>query len=114
MYIALGVWNVSLGLRVYRPLAVLIVIVGEVMKMEQTLHLGLWHVCATVWWQGGIRTDQDVSKIMWMLKTNLGLVGNIDLVSGSDWRMWKSECRICLTLVSLGWNWVIRAGGLDF
>jgi len=47
-----------------------------------------------------------------MLKTNLGLVGNIDLVSGSDWRMWKLESSICLTLVSLGWNRVIRAGGL--
>jgi len=22
-----------------------------------------------MWWQGGIRTDQDVSKIKWMLKT---------------------------------------------
>jgi len=48
-----------------------------------------------------------------MLKTNFGLVGNIDLVSGSDWRVWNLECRICLTFVSLGWNWMIRAGGLN-
>jgi len=40
------------------------------------------------------------------------VVGNTDLVSGTDWRKWKWECRICLTLVSLRWNWVIRAGGL--
>jgi len=41
------------------------------------------------WWQGRFRTDQDVSKIRGMQKTNLGLAGNADLVSGSDWRMWK-------------------------
>jgi len=27
-------------------------IVGEVMKIEQTLHLGLWHVWAPVWCGG--------------------------------------------------------------
>jgi len=52
MYITLGVWHVPLGWRVYRPLAVLTVIVGEVMKIEQTLHLGLWHIWASVWGGG--------------------------------------------------------------
>jgi len=33
--------------------------------------------------------DQDVSKIRGVLKSNFGLVGNIDRVSGSDWRVWK-------------------------
>jgi len=114
MYVTVGLWHVPLGLRVYRPLTVLIVIVWEVMKMEQTLHLGLLHVCASVWGSGKeefVRTKIFLkSGGCW--KTNLGLVGNIDLVSWSNLRMWKLECRICLTLDSLGWNWVIRAGGL--
>jgi len=41
MYITLEVWHVPLGFRVYRPLTVLIVTVGEVTKMKQILHLGL-------------------------------------------------------------------------
>ena len=49
MYITLEVWHVPLGFMVYWPLAVLIVTVGEVMKMEQVLHLGLWHMWAPVW-----------------------------------------------------------------
>jgi len=60
MYITLEVWHVSLGFRVYRPLAVFIVIVEEGMKMEQTLHLGLWHVWEPVWdggKEGFLRTN---------------------------------------------------------
>jgi len=49
MYITLEVCHVPLGFRVYWLLTLLIVIVGEVMKMEQVLHLGLIHVSAPVW-----------------------------------------------------------------
>jgi len=34
------------------PLAVLIVTVGEVMEMEQVLHLGLMHAWASIWGGG--------------------------------------------------------------
>jgi len=43
MYIALQLWHVPLGIRVYRQLAVLILTVVEVMKMEHVLHLGVMH-----------------------------------------------------------------------
>jgi len=48
MHITLELWHVILGFRVYRPLAVLILTMGEVMKMEQVLHLGLMHAWAKV------------------------------------------------------------------
>jgi len=37
-----------MGFRVYRPLAVLKLTVGEMMKMEQVLQLGLMHAWALV------------------------------------------------------------------
>jgi len=41
-----------------------------------------------------------------VLKNNLGLVVDTEIVSGSEMGMKYSVER-----VSLGWNWVIRAGG---
>jgi len=41
MYIILEVWHMPLGFKMYRPLALLILTVGEVMIMEQVLHLDL-------------------------------------------------------------------------
>jgi len=64
MYITLEVWYEPLGFSVYRPLAVLTVTVGEVMKMEQVLHLSVLHEYP----RERYRTYQDVSKIRWMLK----------------------------------------------
>jgi len=55
----LHTWYVPLGFRVYRPLAVLIVTMGEVMKMEQLPHLGLLHIWTPVWGgeeEGFVRT----------------------------------------------------------
>jgi len=91
MHITLEVWHVPLGIKVNRPLAKLMVIVGEVMKMEQTLHVGLFHVWAPVWCggkEGFVRTKMFL-RLGGCFKTNPGLVENIDLVSVSDWGMWK-------------------------
>jgi len=46
--ITLEAWHVPSGFRVYRSLAVLKATVGEVMKMEQVLHLGLMQAWAPV------------------------------------------------------------------
>jgi len=60
MYITLEMWHVPLGFSMYRPLAVLIVTVEEMMKMVQNLHLGLLHIWAPVWGggeEGLLRTE---------------------------------------------------------
>jgi len=94
MYLTLEVGHVPLGLKVYRPLPVLIVIVGEVMKMEQTLHLGLWHVWAPVW--GGGKEEFVRTKMF----LRLGGCGCF-ISSSGNLRATEISCSLVLMLCAL-------------
>ena len=102
--------EVLLGCRVKLPSAVLIEIVGDVIRMGHVLHLAVLHLWAGTegkWDEGLVWTKMFLRY--W--KPNLGLVGKTDLVSGSDWSIWKWNCRFCLNLLTLGRNWMMKAGG---